>query len=295
VDACFDPVGDLIEDTPLQNGDSKSSFPNCTLYLDHQNPLPDTCPNQEGVDAFFNFMNYVSTGLCWQQEGDFTCGQISRMHLHWQLFREHVSTCDNPEDEVELEIIILVDDDFQAENMIRLRDSSTGQAIFNSYRDFSSILSNRHDGKTIFFDLCLPRNGTYFLGILDRQQNGFSNGVVQVYRDRLLYARVEGNFGDAAVIEIMPNAQNLPWFFSSDEELEPPRATQQPQPPPQQPSIVPPSPPTSSPHSPDPVEEDPGIVGIVPSGAFWLGASGWPGALFSYSLVLLSSLSLLSS
>lgn len=62
ISACHDRLGDFVDDTPVQNGDSKSQFPNCTLYLNGQHSLPDTCPNEPGSDAFFNYMNYVSEG-----------------------------------------------------------------------------------------------------------------------------------------------------------------------------------------------------------------------------------------
>lgn len=164
------------------------------------------------------------------------------MHRHYRLFREHVSSCDDPDTDMEIEIILLIDHDYDTDNLIRLKDTTTDQELFNSYSDFTSILSNRGRGisngdkpssfdaaNTIFFDLCVPRNHTYLVTILDRKRNGFSNGLARIFRDRQLYALVDGNFGEAVILEINENTDlSLPLIITSD-DLE--RATAAPIPP----------------------------------------------------------------
>ena len=139
------------------------------------------------------------------------------MHRHWLLFREFVSTCENPEVEMEIEVLLLIDNDYETDNLIRLQDLTTGDELFNSYDDFYSIISNRRNPDdehnkviTIFFDLCVPKNHTYMISITDRQSDGFTNGLARVYRDRALFARVEGDFGDSVVIEIQEGS--FPWL-----------------------------------------------------------------------------------
>lgn len=151
------------------------------------------------------------------------------MHRHWLLFREFVSTCENPDTEMEIEVVLLLDHDHGTDNLIRVRDLITDEELFNSYADYTSILSNRRDpddihqdASTIFFDLCVPRNHTYIMSITDRKSDGFTNGMAQIYRDRTLYARVEGDFGDAVVIEIHDGpSDGLPLIISPPGVVDP--------------------------------------------------------------------------
>lgn len=82
-DKLEDGLGDFVDDTPMQNGPSSLMIRDCKQYLGNARPLPDTCPNLPGRDAFFNYLNYLGNEECLAEEGSFTCGQKERMHRLW--------------------------------------------------------------------------------------------------------------------------------------------------------------------------------------------------------------------
>jgi hypothetical protein len=130
-----DERGDFVDDTGAMNGpttDRESSTINCTLFLsvegEDELPDPDTCPDLDGADPVFNYMNYLSTEECFDLEGEFTCGQHERMYFQWLLYRDSVERCEEGEQEFELRLEF---DEFAYETSFYLADSS-GNTIFDS-------------------------------------------------------------------------------------------------------------------------------------------------------------------
>ncbi|KAF2223199.1 hypothetical protein BDZ85DRAFT_312926 [Elsinoe ampelina] len=66
--------GDFISDTPMQS----TSTDGCPAK-----PAKDSCPDQKGVDAVHNYMDY-STDACYER---FTTGQMQRVRSLWGKFR----------------------------------------------------------------------------------------------------------------------------------------------------------------------------------------------------------------
>jgi len=129
-------------------------FPNATCVdFESGNITPDSCPEQDGVDAVFNFMNYLKDRTCLHENGEFTCGQIERMYKHWILYRDPVNGCDS-EDEMEIEILILFDKQFHAQdNSFFLQNLVTGELLFESDKDHLD-LEVVLDQDTLVVDLC---------------------------------------------------------------------------------------------------------------------------------------------
>jgi hypothetical protein len=127
--------GDFVDDTGAMSGptwDPSSNTSNCTLYLSVQGedelPYPDTCPDRDGADPVFNYMNYLETDECFDLEGEFTCGQHERMYFQWLLYRESVERCEEGQQEFELRLEF---DEYEFETSFYLADSS-GNIIFDS-------------------------------------------------------------------------------------------------------------------------------------------------------------------
>lgn len=208
-DACNadeEDFGDFVDDTPVQDGPSSGLLESCTEYLGGAQP-PDTCPNLSGRDDIHNFMNYVDNELCQAAEGRFTCGQIERMYRHWLLFRDHVTVCEDPTN-MELEVVVELDVSYTTENRIILA-TVDGDILFDSLVDHA-VAALIFGTETFLIDLCVPRDQRYVLSIEDIGGNGFLDGSVEVYVDRVLAGRVTGNFGDLETIEIdASNAQGI--------------------------------------------------------------------------------------
>eukprot|EP00977_Amphora_coffeiformis_P009521 scaffold2193_cov171-Amphora_coffeaeformis.AAC.27 len=198
---------DFVEDTPIQNGPSSLLIDDCRLYLDGAQSLPDSCPNLPGKDALFNFLNYAGNDECLHKEGSFTCGQRMRMWKHWNLFRDQVTTCEDPDD-MEIEVSFVFDQSYEAENKFRLTNSE-GYVIFDSVRDhWVAYMLAREE--SLYIDICVPRNTDYELQILDRGRNGFRNGKILIFTDRAVTQRVSGNFGDAVTLKIPSRPPQAP-------------------------------------------------------------------------------------
>lgn len=69
-----DGDGDSIVDTPVQS-EATSGCPT--------DPVKDSCPGQEGVDAIHNYMDY-STDACYSE---FSPGQVARVAALWTQYR----------------------------------------------------------------------------------------------------------------------------------------------------------------------------------------------------------------
>ena len=194
--------GDFVSDTPVHTG--PSSQIDCRDYIDSPvMDLPDTCTNLPGTDPIFNFLNYVYDEECWEKRGEFTCKQKERMYLHYKLYRERITTCEDGE--MEIEASLTVGDDY-AENSISIRGSD-GRVYFNSVRDH--LLAVQEYGATSFLvDMCVSTAKQYTLLITDTGANGFGdNTVLSVYINRKLVTFVEGNFG---VVLSIPLYEDMP-------------------------------------------------------------------------------------
>ena len=197
---------DFVVDTPIQDGPSSRMARSCTEFLGLSGrQLPDTCPDLPGNDPIFNYMNYVDDERCQEEQGEFTCGQIERMYRHWLLFRDLVNTCQDPND-MQIEVVVEIDVDYARDTIILLEDER-GNIIFNSIEDhlLAAII---FDQEAFLFDLCAPRNENYLLSIGDRSNNGFMDGSVVIYIDRVLLTSVSGNFGRFVTVPIA--AQDVP-------------------------------------------------------------------------------------
>ena len=161
---------------------------------------PDTCPDLPGSDDIHNFMNYVDDEICQAQEGRFTCGQIERMYRHWLLFRDEVTVCEDVND-MELEVYIELDASYTTENRILLASFDGEEIYFDSLVDHA-VAAIIFETESVLVDLCVPRDQRYILAIQDRGGDGFVDGRVNIYVDRVLAGRVTGNFGELETIEI---------------------------------------------------------------------------------------------
>lgn len=131
-------------------------------------------------------MNYLDTDLCWARRGEFTCGQIERMHLHWHLFRDAVPACDNPEDFMEIELIFVADSSYLEDiSQILLRNIQTNEVIFDSVADHLLFYALYADEVVGFeADLCVSRNFDYRIEVSDGfGTDGFVDGSLTIFVD----------------------------------------------------------------------------------------------------------------
>lgn len=201
-----EPYADFVADTPIHDGPSSGMAESCVLYLEPGGlPLPDSCPDLPGSDPIFNYMNYVDNERCQEEQGEFTCGQISRMYRHWLLFRDLVNTCEDPGD-MQIEVVVEKDISYVEDTLILLEDER-GEVLFNSVAD-QLVAGAIFEQEAFLFDLCVPREESYVLSVLDRSRNGFQDGSVEVYVDRGLVANVTGDFGLGVTVTI--EARDVP-------------------------------------------------------------------------------------
>ena len=188
-------LNDFVDDTPMMSGPSDAVLDSsCTAFLNGE-PLPDTCPNITGLDPLFNYMNILDDTLCWEQKGEFTCQQIERMYRHWRLFRDAVSSCQDPVQEAEIELLFSIDERYTEDGVVILLSTQDGEELFNSYSDHSVYYNEYPDMSIMQVDLCVVRNEEYLLEVRDSLAgNGFTDGVLRIYLDGVLNDTVQGNF-----------------------------------------------------------------------------------------------------
>ena len=145
-----DNENDFVADTVVVAGPTHEFVSNCSDLL--SGTELDTCPTLPGNDQVFNFMNYISDESCYEGKGEFTCGQIERMNLQWELYRDRVEKCD-AEIEIEIEIFIKFDKIWHIyENLFYLEDEE-GRVIFNSTRDHLACAVAKFQD-ALLVDLC---------------------------------------------------------------------------------------------------------------------------------------------
>lgn len=113
------------------------------------------------------------------------------MYLHWLLYRDKVTNCEDP-NEMEIELVIFWDKDHATDNWIRLVEQESGVLVFDSNRDYRKGIAFEYQ-RSLSMDLCVPRTSTYILKIYDRFGDGFLNGKIDVFRDGVLLESLEGS------------------------------------------------------------------------------------------------------
>lgn len=153
-DACDSAnENDFVEDTPAMKAATLELNPEATCSGLERGNLPDSCPDQDGVDPVFNYMNYLQDRSCMHEKGEFTCGQIERMYQQWILYRDHVKACE-ANDEMEIEVFILFDEKFHASvNSFYLQNAETKIRLFDSEQDFLDVEVG-NDQDSLLVDLC---------------------------------------------------------------------------------------------------------------------------------------------
>jgi len=131
-------ANDFVRDTPAIKAPALQLYPDATCTDFESGNLPDSCPDRNGKDPVFNFMNYVQDRSCMSEKGEFTCGQIERMYQQWILYRDRANGCDS--DEMEIEVFILFEKMFHAlDNSFFLQNMDTKEKIFDSEVDFLDL------------------------------------------------------------------------------------------------------------------------------------------------------------
>lgn len=203
---------DFVDDTPMQSGASDVvTNSSCTEFLNNAQPLPDTCPDLPGRDPMFNYMNYVDSNICWELEGEFTCQQVQRMYAHWILFRDPVQTCPDPIKTAELEIIFVLDEAYTDDFVTIELATIDGDVIFDSLTDHFFYFNAFPDVMVLELDLCVPREQIYTVTVRDNLgENGFTDGVLEIYVDGVLTTTIEDNFGKLIQETIQPISATEP-------------------------------------------------------------------------------------
>lgn len=120
------------------------------------------------------------------------------MYSHWKLFREHVTSCSDPEKEMEVELVIRIDDNYIMENRIILFNQER-ERIYDSQND--NILF--YGDGNLLIDYCLPRDEFYVISVFDGESDGFAqDGKVEIFIDRELVGTIEGDFGESVLFRI---------------------------------------------------------------------------------------------
>jgi len=189
-------ANDFVDDTPLHAAPSQNLY-NCSKRLYEDIPIPDSCPNAQGNDPVFNFMNYVTSEEC-QPEGvgEFTCGQIERMYAQWFLYRVRDEPCEDSE--IRVEFYMRFENHnrfnkFKKYNEFSIRNEKTGGTIFNSTEDYDDVFAGNIQ-LGLFVDICLPNNQPYQLVFLDREGDGFegTDASFQIDVDGRPVAKLQG-------------------------------------------------------------------------------------------------------
>ena len=158
--------------------------------------------------------NYLDTDICWARRGEFTCGQIERMHLHWHAFRDAVPACDDPENDVEIEMIFVADSFYLEDiSQIQLLNAQTNEVIFDSVADhllFYALYADEVVGFEV--DLCVSRDFDYLIQVSDGfGLDGFQDGSLTVFVDGQEFAVVDSSDGRFGTISItIPGEQSSP-------------------------------------------------------------------------------------
>lgn len=206
--------GDFIADTALMSGPSDTYLADrqesCTDYLDSAT-LPDSCPSFAGVDPLFNYMN-SQTDVCAEAKGEFTCQQVEYMYRQWLFFRDGVSSCDDPLNEVEIELVYTIGSDYLDDRHYVVLKDSSGIVLFNTYADhywqYKEDQASGDVNVTAFqVDICVSRLVSHTVELIDPLgADGFAgNGSLSIYTDGVLEKTLDGNFGQVSVYTIPPS------------------------------------------------------------------------------------------
>jgi hypothetical protein len=148
-------------------------------------------------------MNYVNDEACQVDNGEFTCQQVERMNLQWQLYRDGEQVCDDGE----MEFGVAIQFEEKPEDQQVWTDnfhlvSAEGEIVFNSTTDYDSTFTAF--GAPIAVALCI-KNGDYEFVYNDGEGDGFAlddNAFIEVYQNGESIERLSGDFGPQVKVEI---------------------------------------------------------------------------------------------
>ena len=207
-----------MDDTPVSTAPARNFIPDCLKALDRGESL-DTCPDLEGTDPIFNYMNYLDNGQCFAEAGYFTCQQIERMYWQWNLHRDPISSNACSEDEMLVEIQLVLDPDTAAsENRFYLHDGV--ETIWSSFVDHLVFGLNEESNDSVI-DLCLNASKPHYFVFSDFGGDGFAGDdpgtVVRVFRDGELLATIDGEFVGDQIVTIPADETPVPSSAPSTE------------------------------------------------------------------------------
>ncbi|KAG7369622.1 pregnancy-associated plasma protein-A domain containing protein [Nitzschia inconspicua] len=200
-DPCSDTnKNDWVDDTGHQAAATSEQF-NCTDFLVDGVELPNTCPDQPLRDPFFNIMNYLDNEDCYSAADiteSLTCGQIERMWMQWNLYREAANACH--EDEMLVDINFAFDSQFWWETTFQLSTVGSVDTIFDSVSDFDAKGAAFFNHTSVDMYLCLPRAEEYEFVVQDSFGDGSSVNPASITVNENLTCTVPADFGFEARI-----------------------------------------------------------------------------------------------
>ena len=200
-----DEQGDYVDDTPFIPHPSVLMY-DCPMnfYEGEEDSIPNSCPNLQGVDPVFNYMNYVGSEKCLPEGvGEFTCGQNERMYKQWMIHRMNSEAC--AQNEMKLDYYIHLGSDPSTLHM-EINAVDEQDPLFRWDRDMHIGLLDQGFNKTRAFNLCVP-SGEYVLAVTDTERNGYNNGVVTFYVDGNLIQNISGDFSSTECIKFGRNGK----------------------------------------------------------------------------------------
>ena len=124
------------------------------------------------------------------------------MCKEWLLFRDEVSSCEDTFTHGELEVLFAIDQKYLAD-VVSIGLYTQDEMIWDSFTDHFFSYSLFQDVNTMEVDLCLRRDETYRLVVLDLAGgDGFTNGRMDISIDGVAQPPIQGNFGAGTEITI---------------------------------------------------------------------------------------------
>ena len=120
------------------------------------------------------------------------------MHLHWNVFRDAVPACENPDLFMEIEMIFVADSLYLSDiSQVRLLNIQTNEVIFDSVADhllFYALYADEVVGFEV--DLCVSREFDYLVEVSDGfGTDGFVDGSLTIFVDGQQFGVVDRSSG----------------------------------------------------------------------------------------------------